>query len=219
MPSVKDLMTKDVITVDLSKTVFDAAVLMSERELGCLVVMDGETPIGIVTERDFVRRVVSKKISLDAKISEIMSKPLITIDADVPIREAARKMISYKIRRLPVLRDNQLVGIITAADFARHLSKKTITEDISGYPISNIIQTSTPINPGNSGGPLLNVLGSVIGITTAIVSNSQGLGFAIPSNSILREIASLFLGQSFSRTRPGKAFPRQSRCNIFGTSQ
>jgi S1-C subfamily serine protease len=59
------------------------------------------------------------------------------------------------------------------------------------YPIANVIQTSAPINPGNSGGPLLNYQGQVIGITTAIVSDSQGLGFAIPSSTILREIGSL----------------------------
>ena len=71
---------------------------------------------------------------------------------------------------------------------------RTITEDTAGgYSIANIIQTSTPINPGNSGGPLLNVLGDVVGITTAIVSDSQGLGFAIPSNTILREISALIL--------------------------
>jgi len=69
---------------------------------------------------------------------------------------------------------------------------RTITEDTAGgFAIADIIQTSTPINPGNSGGPLLNAAGNVVGITTAIVSNSQGLGFAIPSNTILREISSL----------------------------
>ena len=69
---------------------------------------------------------------------------------------------------------------------------RTITEDYAGgFAIANIIQTSTPINPGNSGGPLLNSVGNVVGITTAIVSESQGLGFAVPSNTILREISAL----------------------------
>jgi len=76
---------------------------------------------------------------------------------------------------------------------------RTITEDTAGgFSIANIIQTSTPINPGNSGGPLLNVLGKVVGITTAIVSDSQGLGFAIPSNTILREITALINSGSYS---------------------
>jgi S1-C subfamily serine protease len=69
---------------------------------------------------------------------------------------------------------------------------RSITEATAGgYSIANVIQTSTPINPGNSGGLLLNSMGNVVGITTAIVSDSQGLGFAIPSNAILREISSL----------------------------
>jgi S1-C subfamily serine protease len=69
---------------------------------------------------------------------------------------------------------------------------RTITEDMTGsYPIADVIQTSAPINPGNSGGPLLNYQGQVVGITTAIVTDSQGLGFAIPSSTILREIVPL----------------------------
>ena len=69
---------------------------------------------------------------------------------------------------------------------------RTIEESIAGsFPIANIIQTSVPINPGNSGGPLLNYQGEVVGITTAIIEDSEGLGFAIPSNTILMEIESL----------------------------
>jgi len=76
--------------------------------------------------------------------------------------------------------------------------RRTITEEYTGgFGIANIIQTSAPINPGNSGGPLLNYCGKVIGITTAIVADSQGLGFAIPSNTILREIESLIKNGSY----------------------
>jgi len=75
---------------------------------------------------------------------------------------------------------------------------RTITEQYTGgFAIANIIQTSAPINPGNSGGPLLNYCGKVVGITTAIVADSQGLGFAIPSNTLLREIWSLITYGSY----------------------
>jgi S1-C subfamily serine protease len=70
---------------------------------------------------------------------------------------------------------------------------RTITEEeyTGGFTIANIIQTSAPINPGNSGGPLLNYEGKVVGITAAIIETSQGVGFAIPSSTILREIGAL----------------------------
>lgn len=84
-----------------------------------------------------------------------------------------------------------LVGSLTTGVVSA-LGRSLTEEDYAGgYSIANIIQTSTPINPGNSGGPLLNGVGKVIGVTTAIVSESQGLGFAVPSNTILREISSL----------------------------
>jgi len=84
-----------------------------------------------------------------------------------------------------------LVGSLTTGVVSA-LGRSITEEDYAqGYSIANIIQTSTPINPGNSGGPLLNAVGKVVGVTTAIVSESQGLGFAIPSNTILREITSL----------------------------
>jgi S1-C subfamily serine protease len=91
------------------------------------------------------------------------------------------------------LAGSMTVGIISALG-------RTMTEDMTGgYPIASVIQTSTAINPGNSGGPLLNYRGQVVGITTAIVTDSQGLGFAIPSNSILREIESLVANGSYEQ--------------------
>jgi S1-C subfamily serine protease len=84
-----------------------------------------------------------------------------------------------------------LVGSLTTGVVSA-VGRSIMEEDYAGgFSIANIIQTSTPINPGNSGGPLLNAVGKVVGITTAIVSDSQGLGFAVPSNTILREISAL----------------------------
>ncbi len=146
MPTVKDLMTKDVLTIDASKTVGEAAAIMSQNDVGDLVVMDNNLPVGIVTERDFVRRVLAVGKSPDIRISEIMSSPLRVIDPEAPIKEAARRMISKGIRRLVVIKDNKLVGIITTTDFAKHLSKKTLSDDFleamgrSHYPIPEVFQ-------------------------------------------------------------------------------
>ncbi|MBN1357535.1 trypsin-like peptidase domain-containing protein [Candidatus Bathyarchaeota archaeon] len=91
------------------------------------------------------------------------------------------------------LAGSMTTGIISALG-------RTITEEMSGdYPIANVIQMSAPINSGNSGGPLLNYQGQVVGITTAIVSDSQGLGFAIPSSTVLREIESLITEGSYDQ--------------------
>ena len=83
-----------------------------------------------------------------------------------------------------------LTGTITTGIISQ-LGRSIYTEISGGYVIPNVIQISAPINPGSSGGPLLDLHGQVIGITTAIVAGSQGIGFAIPSNTILREIGYL----------------------------
>jgi CBS domain-containing protein len=141
MPTVRDFMTTNVITIDAQRTVLEAAKLMHQQDKGDLVVMDGAVAKGIVTERDLVRRVMAQKKPLDTRVSEIMSTPLITIDENSSLRDAARTMVKYKIRRLPVTKKNVLVGIIATSDFARHLSKKTFSEimlaAMTRYPLAD----------------------------------------------------------------------------------
>ena len=91
------------------------------------------------------------------------------------------------------LAGSMTIGIVS------HLGRTIRTETTGGFAIANVIQITAPINPGNSGGPLLNFRGQVVGITTAIVAGSQGVGFAIPSNTILREIKSLVETGSYTQ--------------------
>ena len=146
MPIVKDLMTKDVLTIDSNKTVIEAAALMSQNDVGDLVVMENNTPVGIVTERDFVRRVLALGKSTKTRVSEVMSTPLKVIDPEAPIKEAARRMVNKGIRRLVVIKDNKLVGIITSTDFAKYLGKKTLSDGIleamgrSHYPVPDVFE-------------------------------------------------------------------------------
>jgi CBS domain-containing protein len=130
MPKVKDFMSKGVLTIDKDKTIVEAAELMTQKGVGDIVVLEDEIPRGIVTERDFVRRVVAKRKPIDAKISDIMTKPLIIIGPEAPLSVAARRMVNNKIRRLPVMKHHKLVGIIVVSDFTKHLSKKTFTESV-----------------------------------------------------------------------------------------
>jgi CBS domain-containing protein len=131
MPSVKDIMTKEVVTIESNKTVFEAAELMTEKGLGCLVVVIKAFPVGILTERDIVRRIVAKKAAFDLRVTEVMTKTLITVEPETSLKDAARIMSANKIHRLPVLsKQNKLVGIVAASDFVRNVGKKTTTEEI-----------------------------------------------------------------------------------------
>jgi CBS domain-containing protein len=130
MPAVKDIMTKSVVVIDVSKTVFEAAQLMSARGIGCLVVTENDIAVGIVTERDFLRRIVAERASFDLKISTIMSKTLITVNPETSVRDAARLMATNKIRRLPVVKAETLVGILVASDLARQAGNESVGEGV-----------------------------------------------------------------------------------------
>jgi len=123
-------MTKEIVTIEASRTVFEAAELMSSKGLGCLIIVIKEFPVGIITERDIVRRIVAKRASFDLKLTEVMTKTLITVDPDASLKEAARIMSANKIHRLPVIKQNKLLGIVAASDFVRNVGKKTTTEEI-----------------------------------------------------------------------------------------
>jgi len=115
---VKDVMSSPVVTVDEDATVDKAAQLMVEGHIGCILVTSKEgKPIGIITESDFVTRVLAKNIQpskLTAK--EVMTSPLITIDPDETLSEAARRMSQLNVRRLGVMYKGNLVGIISSKD-------------------------------------------------------------------------------------------------------
>ncbi|MEM2875402.1 MAG: CBS domain-containing protein [Candidatus Bathyarchaeia archaeon] len=115
---VKDVMTNPVITVSEDSTVEEAAKLMAEHNIGCVIVTkDREKPIGIITEHDLVVRVMSKNLRpSEVKSKEVMSSPLITIDSEKTIIEAARMMNKRDIRRLGVMYKGRLEGIITEKD-------------------------------------------------------------------------------------------------------
>jgi CBS domain-containing protein len=115
---VRDVMSSPVITVDEDTTVNHVAELMDKHGLGCIIVTskDGK-PIGIITERDLVTRVLAKNVRPDAlKAKDVMTTPLITIEPDETISEAARKMSRLNIRRLGVIYKGQLIGILSSKD-------------------------------------------------------------------------------------------------------
>ncbi|HDJ89656.1 MAG TPA: CBS domain-containing protein [Thermoprotei archaeon] len=117
---VKDVMTSPVVTVLFSDPVISAVNKMITHDIGAVVVMSGGMPTGMITERDVLRKVVLE--GLDPRktmCQDIMTTPLVTIDAETPIEKAFLLMKEKDIRRLPVVREGRLVGIITEKDIIR----------------------------------------------------------------------------------------------------
>ncbi len=123
---VMNIMARDVVTIDRDATVKQAAALMAKKRCSSLVVIRGAMALGIVTERDLVRKILAQSIDPSkVLISDVMSTPLITIETDSTISEAAEKMSEYLVRRLVVVTDSgALVGLLTASDIARYLAKQ-----------------------------------------------------------------------------------------------
>jgi CBS domain-containing protein len=129
MDTIRDIMNKKVITIDRDKTAQDAAKMMAQHEVGSLVVVSDGKPVGIVTERDLVRKVCTKDIlSNKIPLTEIMSSPVISADPDLPIETAVQRMFNNKIRRLVILDNDKLVGIITVSDLAKYVRTKSLLD-------------------------------------------------------------------------------------------
>jgi len=115
---VKDVMSSPVVTIEEEAPTNRVANLMNENDLGCIIVTSKKgKPIGIITERDLVLRVLAKNIKPDTVTAkEIMTSPLITIEPEATISEAARRMSRLDVRRLGVVYKGELVGVISSKD-------------------------------------------------------------------------------------------------------
>jgi len=139
---VKHYMRKEVPTVNESTSVLDAAKAMTEAGKGFLIVLKEGQPTGIVTEHDFVQKVImGQKDPAKVLVSEVMSSPLITIDPDEDLRAASELMQKHRIRRLPVVRDGIIYGAVTTRD---------ITKSLGAYAdqsVRDILRWATPFRP------------------------------------------------------------------------
>jgi CBS domain-containing protein len=117
---VRDLMTKNLISIETGESVIEAARLMDEKEISSVLVKEGKEFLGIITDRDIIGRVVLKGTDpRKVRVSEVMSSPLITISEGASVEEAAEKMRNNKIRRLVVEENQKILGIIAEADMIR----------------------------------------------------------------------------------------------------
>jgi Predicted signal-transduction protein containing cAMP-binding and CBS domains len=134
--NVEDVMVDEVITIDADSTVYKAVRLMNKHEIGCVVVVLKGKPVGIITERDMLKRVLAKSVDPEKiNVSDIMSAPLIIGKPKMEIENAVKLMFKTKIKKLPVVHGGKLIGLVTLTDITRFqphmiriLKKLSVTE-------------------------------------------------------------------------------------------
>ena len=129
MGQIRDIMEKNVITIEKDKTAQDAAEIIAEKDISFLVVMNDGLPEGVLSESDFVRKIaVEGKKSGDVPISEIMSYKFRSVGPTTTIEDAIQKMLNNNIRRLLILENDKLVGVITQTDLASYLRDQLLVD-------------------------------------------------------------------------------------------
>ena len=124
-------MTKKVVSIDEGITANEAAKIMTEKRISSLIIERESVPIGIITEKDFVKKICTKDlISSTVKVGTIMSIIQTYASPDTPVEVAVQRMVNHKIRRLPILSDGKVVGIVTVTDLARQLRTILLVDGI-----------------------------------------------------------------------------------------
>ncbi len=120
--SVRDIMIKDLLTISENETALKAAQVMTEKGVSSLIVLANDQPIGIVTERDFIKKICIKELKVSSvRVRDMMSRIRTSASPDTPIDVAVQRMVNNRIRRLPIIENGKVVGIITVTDLAKHL--------------------------------------------------------------------------------------------------
>jgi len=139
MAQIRDILQKNVITIEHDKTAHDAACLISDKDISFLVIMKDDVPIGVLTESDFVKRLSARdKKASEVIISEIMSNKFRWVNPETEIEDAIQKMLNNNIRRLLILDDDKLVGVLTQTDLTEFLRNKLLVDQT----VKNIQKTS-----------------------------------------------------------------------------
>ena len=134
MEKIRDIMTDEIECCTLLDNIFEVAVKMKELNVGAIPIVDQEKLVGMITDRDIVIRGVAEKHPGSTKVEDIMSDNLITVSPDTSSNDAAKLMAEKQIRRLPVVEDGKLVGIVSLGDFAIH----TLTDDQAKEALTQI---------------------------------------------------------------------------------
>lgn len=146
--TIAHVMTKSVISVDSTMTINETAKMMEDAKVGAVIVMENNKPVGIVTDRDFAVKVAAHAYQISVPVKQIMSSPLVSINSDETIRAASDLMHSKGVRKLPVIDDGNVVGIITATDIVNLLAV-SVEEDMRDMYFHSVAKIYTNYSPYN----------------------------------------------------------------------
>jgi len=146
--TIADVMTKSVISVDVSIAIHETAKMMEDAKVGAVIIMENNAPVGIVTDNDFAVKVVAHAYDTTASVKQIMSSPLISINSDESVRTAADLMHDRGIRKLPVIDDESIVGMITATDIVNLLAV-CVEDDVRDMYFHSVVKIFKNYSPYN----------------------------------------------------------------------
>jgi CBS domain-containing protein len=121
---IQKLLDDSVLSVNSTVPAYEAAKLMENSKAGAIIVLENQAPVGIVTNRDFTEKIIAHSYPVDTPIRRIMSSPLISINPETEINTAAELMASKKIRKLPIINNDEVVGMIIASDVSLTIPEK-----------------------------------------------------------------------------------------------
>ena len=131
-----EIMVRDVITARPNDSVAQVAKLMDKHEIGCVIIVDNKKPLGVVTERDMIKRVICEsEKSQNKAVSEIMSEPLIEASPEMLAGDAAKLMFERNIKKLPIVENGRLLGLVTLTDLIR---SEGVVEFLNGISLSQV---------------------------------------------------------------------------------
>ncbi len=119
---VKQIMNNFVISVDSSVTATDVAKMMEDTGVSSIIVLENNLPVGIVTDRDFAIKITAHSYPIDTPVRRIMSSPLISIDSNSDLWIASDLMSTRNVKKLPVIDDDKVVGMLTSSDLVKHIA-------------------------------------------------------------------------------------------------
>ena len=147
MVQVRDIMQKNVITIEYNKTALEAAQLISKKGISFLVIVKDGKPIGVVTEKDFLLKITSEdKQASKIPLEEIMSYKFRWVEPSTDIEDAVQKMLNNNIRRLLVLENENLVGVITQTDLVGFLRSRLLIEGTVENILSDEPNSQKPLS-------------------------------------------------------------------------